>query len=111
MACALGSYPVPSYAGGPVWIVAAAAAMIGVALCARHCSASPGALAATVSWETLVFLFGVFVIAIGLRNVGLVDRIVDLYAAPASDAARVIVIGSASAIGYAILNNHPMAII
>lgn len=111
MAAALGSYPVLSHAGGPVWIVAAAAALCGVALCALHRAASPRALAATVSWETLVFLFGVFVIAIGLRNVGLVDRIAELYAAPADSAVRVMLIGGASAIGSAVLNNHPMAII
>ena len=88
MLVALGSYPVLSYAGGPVWMVAAAAAGLGVALCRHHRAASPRALIAAVSWETLVFLFCVFVIAIGLRNVGLVDRLAELYAAPAGEAAR-----------------------
>lgn len=111
MLVSLGSYPVLSYAGGPVWIVAAATAVLGVALCRYHRAASPRALVAAVSWETLVFLFCVFVIAIGLRNVGFVDRIADLYAAPAGEAAKALLIGVSSAVGSAVLNNHPMSII
>lgn len=111
MLVALGSYPVLSYAGSPVWVVAAATAALGIALCHHHRAASPRALVAAVSWETLVFLFCVFVIAIGLRNVGLVDRVADLYAAPAGAAAKAILIGVSSAVGSAVLNNHPMSII
>lgn len=111
MLVSLGSYPVLAYAGGPVWIVAATTAALGIALCRHHGAASPRALLATVSWETLAFLFCVFVIAIGLRNVGFVDRLADLYATPEGAVARTMLIGVSSAAGSALLNNHPMSII
>jgi hypothetical protein len=59
----------------------------------------------------MIFLFCVFVIVLGLRNVGLVDRITELYSSAISPAAKVAVIGISSAIGSAVMNNHPMAIL
>jgi arsenical pump membrane protein len=108
---ALGCYPVLSYAGGPVWAVAAASAAVGVWLCWCHSVASPTRLATTLSWEILIFLFCVFVIVLGLRNVGLVAWVTELYSAAAGPSAKVAVIGISSAIGSAVLNNHPMAIL
>ena len=111
MLVALGSYPALSYAGGPVWIVAASTAVLGTALCWYHRAASPRELAGALSWATLIFLFGVFIIALGLRNVGLVGLIADLYASVTNSAAQTFLIGVSSAMGSAVLNNHPMAII
>jgi arsenical pump membrane protein len=111
MAVALGSYPILSYAGGPVWSVAASTAAVGVVLCWYHRVASPKELGAAISWDILVFLFCVFLIVVGLRNVGVVDRITDLYASASNSAPRVVLVGISSAIGSAVLNNHPMAII
>jgi arsenical pump membrane protein len=108
---ALGCYPVLSYAGGPVWAVAAASAAVGVGLCWYHSVASPTRLATTLSWEILIFLFCVFVIVLGLRNVGLVAWITELYSAAVGPSGKVAVIGISSAIGSAVLNNHPMAIL
>src|SRR5262249_42637402 len=111
LAVALGCYPVLSYAGGPVWAVAAASAAVGVWLCWYRGVASPTRLAATLSWEILIFLFGVFVIVLGLRNVGLVAWVTDLYSAAVGPSAKVAVIGISSAIGSAVLNNHSMAML
>jgi arsenical pump membrane protein len=111
MLVALGSYPALSYAGGPVWIVAASTAVLGTALCWCHRAASPRELVSALSWTTLIFLFGVFIIALGLRNVGLVGLIADLYASVTGSAAQTFLIGISSAMGSAVLNNHPMAII
>jgi len=111
MVVALGCYPALSYAGGPVWAVAAATATVGLWLCWRNGIASPARLAATISWEILIFLFCIFMIVIGLRNVGLVSRITELYSAATNSAAQVVVIGISSALGSALLNNHPMAIL
>jgi arsenical pump membrane protein len=108
---ALACYPVLSYAGGPVWAVAAVSAAVGVWLCWYHSVASPTRLAATVSWEILIFLFCVFVLVLGLRNVGLVARLTELYSAAIGTSVQVAVIGISSAIGSAVLNNHPMAIL
>jgi arsenical pump membrane protein len=102
----LGAYPVVAYLGGSVWIVASAGAVIAVLLCARHRAASPRELVLRgVSWEIIAFLFGVFVLAIGLRNAGVVEWLTDLYTG-----AGVAVIGAASAIGSALINNHSMAL-
>lgn len=111
MVVALGCYPVISYAGGAVWAVAAVSAAVGVWLSWRHNIASPRRLAAGLSWQILIFLFCVFVIVLGLRNVGLVDRITALYSSAIGPAAKVAVIGISSAIGSAVMNNHPMAIL
>jgi arsenical pump membrane protein len=110
-AAALGAYPALSYAGGPVWAVAAGSAALGAWMCWHHRIASPVQLAAAVSWEVLLFLFFVFVLVLGLRNVGLVERIANLYNSPAGPAAQVVVIGFSSAVGSSLLNNHPMAIL
>ena len=111
MLLSLGAYPVLTYAGGPVWIAAFITATLGVALALYHRAASPAELAGPISWETLAFLFCVFVMAIGLRNVGFVDLITRLYASVAEPAGKVALVGLSSAIGSAVLNNHPMAII
>ena len=94
-----------------MWAVAAATATLSLWLCWRNRIASPARLAATISWEILIFLFCIFIIVIGLRNVGLVDRITELYSAATDSAAQVVVIGISSAFGSALLNNHPMAIL
>ncbi len=111
MVVALGCYPALSYAGGPVWAVAAASATLGIWLCWQHRLTGPGRLAAAVSWEILIFLFCIFIIVLGLRNVGLADRIADLYSCASSSAVQVVLIGISSALGSAVLNNHPMAIL
>ena len=110
MVAALGCYPALSYAGAPVWAVAAGSATFGVWLCRHYGIASAGQLAAPVPWEILIFLYCIFIIALGLRNVGLVDRITEFYSVNDSEA-QVLVIGIASAVGFALLNNHPMAIL
>ena len=111
MAVALGAYPLLSYAGGPVWSVAASAAATGVALSWYHRLASANEFRTTIAWDILLFLFCVFVIVIGLRNVGLVDRITDIYASATESSSKILLIGISSAVGSAVLNNHPMAII
>jgi arsenical pump membrane protein len=108
---ALGCYPALSYAGGPVWAVAVASAGLGVLLCRRYRIAPIRQILATVSWEILIFLFCVFVIVLGLRNAGLVGRIADVYSSATDTAMQIAVIGILSALGSAVLNNHPMAIL
>lgn len=111
MVLALVSYPALTYAGGPVWAVAVGSATVGLWLGWQHRIASLGDVAASLSWEILTFLYGVFVIVLGLQHVGLVGRITELYASLIDSAAQVVVIGIASALGSAVMNNHPMAIL
>ena len=108
---ALGCYPLLSYVGGPVWAVATASAALGTWLCWRHRIASPAALTATLSWEILIFLFCVFVMVQGLGNVGLVSLITDFYNSAKDSSLQIALIAVSSAVGSAVLNNHPMAIL
>jgi arsenical pump membrane protein len=103
---ALVAYPITSYLGGPLWLVAAVAAAACL-VAALASGVAPRDLAAGVTWSVFPFLAGVFVLALGLEHVGVVDRLAALYDGPAPLAT----IGGAAALGSAALNNHPMAIL
>ncbi len=110
----LAAYPLIAYAGGPVWIVAVAVALVALVLAARHGQRGPAGgrvpvgsvklVREAVAWDILVFLCAAFLIALGLRNVGLVERLASAY----QDAGAATV-GAISALGSALLNNHPMS--
>lgn len=104
----LGSYPlVASIDASAIWVVAAAGAVVALTMAWRQGGVNPSALLARgVQWEILVFLMAVFVISLGLRNVGLVSYLATLY----TDAG-IALVGTAAAVGSAVLNNHPMAIL
>lgn len=103
----LGSYPVVAMIdSSAIWAVSAIGAALAVVLAWREGVRPADLLSRGVTWEILVFLMAVFVIAIGLRNVGLVSYFSTLY-----KDAGIGVIGVTAALGSALLNNHPMAII
>jgi arsenical pump membrane protein len=63
-----------------------------------------------VSWDILAFLFLIFLTALGLENIGVTTRMREVYAnASPSGADGIGLIGALSALGSAVLNNHPMA--
>jgi arsenical pump membrane protein len=102
----LGAYPIVAYLGGSVWLVASTGALLSILLCRHHGATSARQLIRSgVSWEILVFLFGIFMIAIGLRNAGIVGHLTSLYSH-----SQDWVIGGMSAIGSAAINNHSMAL-
>lgn len=99
------SYPVMGHLGWPIWAVAAAGALVALFAFRRATGVGVGRLVTDgVSWDTLAFLAGVLVLALGLQEVGLVERLTGLYRG-----AGVGLVGTASTLGSAILNNHPMA--
>jgi arsenical pump membrane protein len=105
LVCVLVSYPIFGAMGGPVWAVASVGALISLLIARQQMNDNPLEIIRTgVSWETLVFLLAVLVMSLGLRDVGLVDRLAALYAQ-----SGLVTIGVVSAIGSAILNNHPMS--
>jgi arsenical pump membrane protein len=105
LAAVLVSYPVAGSVGGPVWVVAASGACLSLVLARAGLRLGPGeVLRRGVSWETLAFLLALLVMSLGLRDVGLVDRLSSLYAGSGLGT-----IGLTSALGSALLNNHPMA--
>jgi len=97
------AYPVVSWFGGPVWMVAACGAVFLVGLAARE-GHKPAAIARSeIHFDVLLFLMAALVLSIGLRNAGLVGRLTELYRG-----AGAMKIGALSALGSAVLNNHPM---
>ena len=103
----LAAYPIASFFDQPIWGVAVAGAVLALWVCRRHGAGQPLEILRTnVSWDTLGFLLGVLVLAFGLRNVGFVDQLSDFY-----EQANIWTIGFVSAVGSAVVNNHPMALI
>jgi arsenical pump membrane protein len=107
----LGTYPLMSLIGGPVWLVAFAGAAVGVRVCEKYKVAEAHELLRAVAWDVLLFLLGVFVMAQGLKQSGAVATLTAIYAAPSSPTGQILLTGTAAAIGSALLNNHPMAIL
>lgn len=102
----LSAYPVLSSFGVDVWIASVIGAGLALVLCHHHRAVRPDTLLRQgVSWEILAFLVGVFTIAIGLRNAGAVDWLAGLY-----QEAGVGLVGTVSAVGSALINNHSMAL-
>ena len=98
------AYPVVSYFGGPVWIVAFAGALLLLAI-GRVAGEAPRAIVREgIHADTLLFLIAALILSIGLRNVGIVDRLAHVYAG-----ASPLEVGLISAAGSALLNNHPMS--
>lgn len=97
------AYPVVSYFGGPVWIVAVCGAVLLLGIGARLGHRPSEIARSEVHLDVLLFLVSVFVLSIGLRNVGLVDRLAHVY-----EGASPLRVGAVSALGSAVLNNHPM---
>ena len=103
----IASYPVLAGLGQPLWIVAAPASLACL-FAAWRGGASVAAVVRGVSWELLPFLFGVLVMAIAASHAGVTDELARLYAATPAPLPTVGVVG---AIGSALGNNHPMALL
>lgn len=101
-------YPTVAYFDGPsIWIVAVIGATLAILLSTRWGKVDVRDLMIrTVAWDIFVFLLGVYVIAIALRNVGFTDLLASIY-----QDANLFVIGGVAAVGSALVNNHPMSLI
>jgi arsenical pump membrane protein len=106
MVLVLLAYPAFALAGLHVFVVAAAGAVLALALAWRHrAGRPPRVLREAVAWEILFFLLGMFLLAKGLQNIGVVDRLRELYESLGTGGVAVI-----SAVGSALINNHSMAL-
>jgi arsenical pump membrane protein len=106
------SYPLMAALGGPIWSVAVLGAIGSLAIARFYKVAPVRKLAEHVSIDILAFLWGVFLVVVGLRSVGVVDGLASFYAGYQGDAgAHLGVIGVTSALGSAIVDNHPMSIL
>jgi arsenical pump membrane protein len=106
-AIAIASYPVLSALGYQPWVVAAPAALICVSVTAA--AGTPlRRIVAGVSWDLVPFLFGVLVLATCLARAGVTGALADLYRATPAPLPTV---GTVAALGSAVMNNHPMALL
>jgi len=101
------SYPILAALGAPIWPVAATAALICLAA-ALHRGVPVPRIAAGISWELVPFLFGVLVLATALARAGVTASLAELYAATPAPLATV---GAIAAVGSALIDNHPMALL
>jgi len=100
------AYPVVAYAGGPVWIVAASGAVLALILGHHHgLGTVPTLLRKGIAFDILGFLVAVSLLGVGLRNAGVIHHLALIYAHGS------VRIGLMSALGSALVNNHPMSII
>ena len=102
------TYPfVAMFDGGGIWLVAVVGAALAAGLACYDSGVAPArVLGRGVAWDVVVFLPAVFVLSIGLKNVGLVDALSAWY-----QDAGVVALGVTAALGSAVMNNHPMALI
>jgi arsenical pump membrane protein len=103
----VGSYPILAALGASIWAVAASAAAVCLAI-TLHRGIRVAAIARGVSWELVPFLFGVLVLASALARAGVTEQLADTYRATP---APLPTIGVVSAIGSALIGNHPMALL
>lgn len=104
------SYPVMAAIGAPMWGVALAGATGCTAIALHYRVSRPRKLAGHVSLDILAFLWGVFLVVGALRTVGVVDRLAAAYA-QYDGGARIGVVGVVSALGSALVDNHPMSLL
>jgi arsenical pump membrane protein len=106
------AYPIMAALGAQILIVAVAGALGSLAIAWRHRVAPAKKVLGHVSADILVFLWGVFLVVVALRKVGVVDQLSAIYAAAAPGSARQIgTVGVTAALGSAIVDNHPMSIL
>jgi arsenical pump membrane protein len=99
-----------SWTGLPTWLVAFAGAGA-LLMCATALNYSPRAIVMGVSWDVLVFVVGIFIIIMGLRNAGLIHNVSNLLAVlGGNDLWRhTFATGFIAATCASIMNNHPTA--
>lgn len=102
------SYPVMATLGGPTWVVALLGALCSLLLLWAYDVVPLPQIRKHVSLDILAFLWGVFLVVAGLRTVGLTEHLSAFYAAHGQSLG---LIGLTSALGSALVDNHPMSIL
>jgi arsenical pump membrane protein len=106
----LASYPVLSYFDAPVWIAATVGGFLTCSIALRENHITRTHVVQSVAWDILAFLFLIFVTALGLENIGVTVTMSQVYDTTTPRGVDGIgLVGAISALGSAVLNNHPMA--
>jgi arsenical pump membrane protein len=98
------AYPVASVFHD--WAVAVVSVLGGLLLTLAIRAPLGRVLTREVEWGILLFMLGAFAIGIGLKNAGAVAALSRLY-----HGGGLLVLAAGSAVGSALLNNHPMTIL
>ena len=101
------AYPILAGLGMRLWLVAAPAALA-CTVAAWRGGVPLRRIAGDVSWELLPFLLGVLVLATAFSRAGATDQLAALYHASPAPLPTVGIVG---ALGSALVNNHPMALL
>jgi arsenical pump membrane protein len=105
------AYPIAAALDAQIWVVAVAGALGALALSRRYDVAPVRRVARHVSLDILMFLWGIFLVVQGLRHVGVVDQLADVYRLAPQGGHHLALIGTVSAFGSALVDNHPMSIL
>ena len=111
MALTLAGFFSEGWTGVPTWAVAACGAAV---LLLVHVTVGRGdarTIVRGVGWDVIIFLCGIFVVAIGLRNAGLAELLGDgIRRLAGGDLARLrLSTGIIASLCSAVINNHPTA--
>jgi arsenical pump membrane protein len=107
MLAVFAAYPICASLGLEIWYVAAAGAACSLALGRAYRVAPLPKLASHVSLDILLFLWGIFLVVQGLRTVGVVELVSSIYGADPN----IGTVGVTSALGSALIDNHPMSLL
>jgi len=107
VAATLLAYPAMAAMRLPLWPVAVFGGLVSAGACIAT-GERLEKLSHGVAWPVFPFLVGVFVLALGLERIGVVAWLRELYARSDHPLAT---IGTLSALGSALLNNHPMSVL
>jgi arsenical pump membrane protein len=102
------AYPIAAALGIDIWMVAVAGAFGSLVICHAYRIAPLRKATSHVSVDILLFLWGIFLVVQGLRSVGVVDQLHALYS---TGDAQLATIGVTSALGSALIDNHPMSLL
>jgi arsenical pump membrane protein len=95
--------------GVPIWIVSLTGAVTLMILATQRRQRTPRQILSGVGWDVLIFVFGIFIVAMGLRNAGLTQAVGSLLTFLGGQSLTVLSIATAfvAAISSSIINNHP----
>ena len=111
LAATLAGFFTESLTGVPTWLVAFSGAILLLGIDASLGGGRPATILRGVSWDVLVFVLGIFVVVLGLRHVGLTDRIglVLSHLLTSGTAAATAGTSLIAAVSSSFMNNHPTA--
>jgi arsenical pump membrane protein len=105
------AYPIAAALHIDIWIVAVAGAAASLLVSRIYRIAPLRKTTTHVSVDILVFLWGIFLVAQGIRSVGVIDQLHALYASSPTPGGQIATVGVTSAVGSALIDNHPMSIL